>query len=81
MGAHYVEVFGFPGVGRDWEQRQMEAELRKLEREEKLQRLRSEKQADASRSEEVIEELKLKELRKQPAKVRRGRAWTDDDLV
>ena len=53
---HYVEVFGIPGFGmldKDWEEREMDAELRKM-RGTDLPLLEGENE----------KELKLKELRK-----------------
>ncbi len=67
---HYTAIFGFPGRkglgGSEWEQREIEKEMRKLEADN-----------DFEAPEVIIEdELELKEM-----KPIRNKKWNDSDLV
>ena len=65
---HYLDVFGIPGLGtlsRDWEERAMEEEIKKIEG-----------KRNGLYASDDYEELTLKELPRQ----KRSR-WSDDELV
>ena len=74
VAAEAIDVFGFPGIDRDWEQRKIEEEMQRMNPRENRQ---DEDQFDAPAEEglELKDEPdldKLKELR---------RDWRDSDLV
>jgi hypothetical protein len=79
----YLRVFGFPGFGKDWEEKQFYQELERIqEREERIRLMLNKEKtiagfkntppAQAIASKEEAERLELKELQKQ---------WRDTDLV
>jgi hypothetical protein len=71
-----IEVFGVPGLSKDWERRKMEEELQKLEMEDKLRsRYLELKQKEDNNILDESEELDLEELRKIK------KTWEDSDLV
>lgn len=65
---HYFDVYGYPGASNDsaWEERAVEAELRRMEAEKNQQKVGSE------------EALELKEMEKQPIE---SKKWDDSELV
>jgi hypothetical protein len=66
---HYFEVFGFPGIpdmSKDWEEKQIREEMKKLEGRNKTYDL-----------EDDYEELELPPMEKEKEK----KKWKDDDLV
>lgn len=73
---HAISVFGIPGLGKNWEERLMEREMDRIEREEQIRSWRSDKDAlNSPSSQNYAEEeppLKLKKLRKD---------LTDSDFV
>ena len=76
---HYFDVFGLPGVGEisnSWEEKAMEEELRRIEREKRL-RERAERMKGAGPVKEPEERLELKELEKR----KQQRSWDDSELV
>lgn len=76
---HYFDVFGLPGVGEishSWEEKAMEEELRRIEREKRL-RERAERIKGAGPVKEPEERLELKELEKR----KEQRSWDDSELV
>lgn len=63
LAFHYVEVFGIPGfdiLSKEWEDRELDKELNKIERERPQKVLNSPKEIKLLKE----EELELKELRK-----------------
>lgn len=71
-----VKIYGFPGLGKDWERKQLEEELERIEREEQLKSrylYLKEKQEH-----NILDELEERDL-KTLSKVKRY--WDDDDLV
>lgn len=81
LALKYARVFGWPGFGKDWEERMFYEELEKIkDREERIQyMLNKEKNAKfiAPKREELdletdLDKLELKELRKK---------WNDSDFV
>jgi hypothetical protein len=61
LAFHYVDVFGVPGfniLSKEWEEKELDVELRKM-REAEFR-----KQPTAGRSKDKPEELELKELRR-----------------
>ena len=77
---HYFDVFGLPGVGQisnDWEDKAVEEELRKIEREKRRGRKGPDRRP-RTEFEEPEDRLELKELEKQK---RKTRDWDESDLV
>ena len=76
----YARVFGWPGFGKDWEERKFYEEIEKIrEREERIQFMLNREKTnspsssiDAPRIEPDLDKLELKELRKQ---------WNDSEFV
>ncbi len=65
IASHYFGVFGLPGsraLSQDWEEREMERELRKMEKQESRFPYLQEENSDSDL--DLDEHLKLKELRK-----------------
>ena len=74
VAAEAIDVFGFPGIDRDWEQRKIEEEMERMEPFEKREEQHNSDSPD-DKGLELKDELdldKLKELR---------RDWRDSDLV
>ncbi len=65
---HAVGVFGVPGLGKDWEERLLEREIDRIDREQEIREWRNDHEATASPSSKQFAEeeppLKLKRLRK-----------------
>ena len=65
---HAVGVFGVPGLGKDWEERLLEREIERIDREEELREWRTDQEnSNSPSSQDFAEEespLKLKKLRK-----------------
>ncbi len=65
---HAVGVFGVPGLGKDWEERLLEREIDRIDREQEIREWRNDHEAtDSPSSKQFAEEeppLKLKRLRK-----------------
>ncbi len=65
---HAIGVFGVPGLGKDWEERLVEREIERIDREEEIREWRTDHETTNSPSSQRFEEeeppLKLKELRK-----------------
>ena len=79
-----IEVFGLPGIGRNWEERAMEKELERLrykeDAEKWYQHKKNVKHLDAPKQEELDfeeyqDELELRDFR------RSKRDWRDSDFV
>lgn len=78
---HAIDVFGFPGIGRDWEQRQLEKEMNRLQEAEDAKRWKEYQKSErylqaAPEDSETLDledkPVRLKELRKD---------WNDSDFV
>ncbi len=69
IAAEAIDVFGFPGMGRDWEERKIEEELSKMNHSDHSQEQRRERQSTDQ------DTLDLPELRKVE------KNWEDSDLV
>ena len=66
---HAISTFGLPGLGKDWEDRLMERELERIEREQEISEWRNDyDQRNSPSSETYLSEeppLKLRKLGKQ----------------
>jgi hypothetical protein len=71
VALHALGVFGLPGLGKDWEERMLDKEMRRLEQEAD-ERGQKESGQLPYRTEMPEDGLELKEVRKQ---------WRDSDLV
>lgn len=69
-----IEVFGFPGTGRSWEERKIEEEMQKLE-DDSPQAYRQQGQETIAEEDESEDTLELPEYRKA------GRKWDESDFV
>jgi hypothetical protein len=78
---HAMDVFGFPGIGKDWEERQLEKEMdrlrdheaaKKWEEYSKSSEYTDENQKSLPEADEEFDLRELKELR---------RDWKDSDFV
>ncbi|RLD22296.1 MAG: hypothetical protein DRI69_01600 [Bacteroidetes bacterium] len=67
---HAIGVFGIPGLGKDWEDRMIDREMDRIDREDQLEDWHPDSDAlDSPSSHEYTEEeppLRLKKLRKDP---------------
>lgn len=71
-----LDVFGFPGLSKDWERRKLEEELQKIEMEDRLRiRYLELKEKEDHNLLDEHEELDLEELRK----IKKN--WDDSELV
>jgi hypothetical protein len=75
VAAEAVEVFGFPGMDKSWEERKIKEEIDRMDRMERMQKKRKEYTKDDDDFDLEDDELDLeefKELRKN---------WRDSDFV
>jgi hypothetical protein len=70
VAMHALGVFGFPGLGKDWEERMIEQEMDRIGQDEAQKR--NEKGRLPEKTATGDEQMELKEVRK---------AWKDSDLV
>ena len=70
VAMHALSVFGFPGLGKDWEERMIEQEMDRVDQEDMQRRSQSRQLPEHTGKEE--DSMELKEVRK---------AWKDSDLV
>ncbi len=73
---HALAVFGLPMLGKDWEERLMEREMDRINREEEIREWGRQQRTPhiPSRTGSEDEDLELRELRKE-------KEWRDSDLV
>lgn len=69
VAAEAIDVFGFPGIGRDWEERKIQEELQRMNPDEDTF------QSDDFEELELKDDIDLEELKE----VRKN--WRDSDLV
>ncbi len=74
IASEAVEVFGFPGIGKNWEERMIEEELRKMDRKQQHAEF-YEQEEYLDLEEEDPDELDLEELKE----LRKN--WKDSDFV
>jgi len=67
-----LDVFGFPGYGNDWEERELEKEVTRLKMSEEIR-----SQLPAPTVEEKTEKLDLSDWRQKSREAR----WRDEDFV
>ena len=80
LAIHYFSVFGFPGTGilsKEWEDREMEKELRRVGYDPDAELLYEDNQEEEVPQEELEDELDLREIRQE----RQRRGLSEDDFV
>jgi hypothetical protein len=68
-----IEVFGFPGTGRSWEERKIEEEMQKLE--DESPRVYQQREETIAEEDEAEDHLELPDYRKV------SRKWDESDFV
>lgn len=72
IASEAIEVFGFPGIGRDWEDRKIQEEMEKMD---------SDLVKPANESEVPQEEDEIEDTLELPDYREVKRSWNDSDLV